>query len=51
MMQQAFDDLDAPLVRVHGVDVPLTYAANLEKLALPQVDDIVNAAKSVCFPK
>ncbi len=49
MMEQAFDDLDAPVVRVHGKDVPLPYAANLEKLALPQVEDIVAAAKSVCY--
>jgi len=49
MMEQAFDDLDAPVVRVHGKDVPLPYAANLEKLALPQVDDVVKAAKAVCY--
>ncbi len=49
MMEQAFDDLDAPVVRVHGKDVPLPYAANLEKLALPQIDDVVRAAKSVCY--
>ena len=44
-----FDDLDAPPVRVHAVDVPLPYAANLEKLALPQIDDIVQAARAVCY--
>ena len=49
MMEHAFDDLDAPVVRVHGADVPMPYAANLEKLALPQLDDIVTAAKSVCY--
>ena len=49
MMEQAFDWLDAPLKRVCAVDVPLPYAANLEKLALPQVDDVVNAAKAVCY--
>ncbi|MBI1209589.1 MAG: pyruvate dehydrogenase complex E1 component subunit beta [Azospirillum sp.] len=49
MMEHAFDWLDAPVVRVHGADVPLPYAANLEKLALPQSDDIVKAAKSVCY--
>jgi len=49
MMEQAFDDLDAPVVRVHGKDVPLPYAANLEKLALPQVEDVVRAAKAVCY--
>ena len=49
MMEQAFDWLDAPVVRVHGKDVPMPYAANLEKLALPQVEDIVAAAKRVCY--
>jgi pyruvate dehydrogenase E1 component beta subunit len=49
MMEQAFDWLDAPVVRVHGKDVPMPYAANLERLALPQVDDIVAAAKAVCY--
>ena len=49
MMEQAFDHLDAPVARVAGVDVPLPYAANLEKLALPQADHIVAAAKQVCY--
>ncbi|NKB50233.1 MAG: pyruvate dehydrogenase complex E1 component subunit beta [Alphaproteobacteria bacterium] len=49
MMEQAFDWLDAPVLRVHGADVPMPYAANLEKLALPQTDDIVTAAKSVTY--
>lgn len=49
MMEQAFDWLDAPLVRVCAKDVPLPYAANLEKLALPQPDDIVQAVKSVTY--
>jgi pyruvate dehydrogenase E1 component beta subunit len=48
-MEHAFDDLDAPVVRIAGKDVPLPYAANLEKLALPQAVDIVAAAKSVCY--
>jgi pyruvate dehydrogenase E1 component beta subunit len=48
-MEQCFDDLDAPVVRVHGVDVPLPYAANLEKLALPQIENIVEAAKKVSY--
>lgn len=48
MMEQAFDWLDAPVMRVTGVDVPLPYAANLEKLALPTVDGIVKAAKTIC---
>jgi pyruvate dehydrogenase E1 component beta subunit len=49
MMEQAFDYLDAPMVRVTGEDVPLPYAANLEKLALPDADRIVAAAKAVCY--
>ncbi|MBS0271908.1 MAG: pyruvate dehydrogenase complex E1 component subunit beta [Proteobacteria bacterium] len=49
MMEHAFDYLDAPVVRVTGVDVPMPYAANLEHLALPQVENIVEAAKSVCY--
>jgi pyruvate dehydrogenase E1 component beta subunit len=47
VMENAFDYLDAPVERVCGVDVPLPYAANLEKLALPQVEDIVKAVKKV----
>jgi len=47
--QHAFDYLDAPVERVHAKDVPLPYAANLEKLALPQVDDIVERVKTVCY--
>jgi pyruvate dehydrogenase E1 component beta subunit len=50
IMEHAFDDLDAPVVRVTGKDVPLPYAANLEKLALPQVEDIVAAVQSICIP-
>jgi pyruvate dehydrogenase E1 component beta subunit len=49
VMEHAFDDLDAPVKRIAGEDVPMPYAANLEKLALPQVDTIVAAAKSVCY--
>jgi len=49
IMEEAFDELDAPVKRVTGVDVPLPYAANLEKLALPQVKNIVEAAEEVCF--
>jgi pyruvate dehydrogenase E1 component subunit beta len=48
MMEQAFDWLDAPVTRVHGLDVPLPYAANLERLALPQSENIVEAARAVC---
>ncbi|MBV9991183.1 MAG: pyruvate dehydrogenase complex E1 component subunit beta [Alphaproteobacteria bacterium] len=47
--QEAFDWLDAPPTKVTGKDVPMPYAANLEKLALPTVDDIVRAAKAVCY--
>ena len=46
---EAFDWLDAPPTKVAGKDVPMPYAANLEKLALPTVDDIVQAAKTVCY--
>jgi len=46
---EAFDFLDAPPTKVTGKDVPMPYAANLEKLALPHVDDIVAAAKAVCY--
>jgi pyruvate dehydrogenase E1 component beta subunit len=45
----AFDELDAPPARVHQEDVPLPYAANLEALALPSVEKIVQAAKAVCY--
>jgi pyruvate dehydrogenase E1 component beta subunit len=48
-MEEGFDDLDAPVMRVTDVDVPLPYAANLEKLALIQADDVVKAAKAVCY--
>jgi pyruvate dehydrogenase E1 component subunit beta len=47
--EQAFDWLDAPIVRVTGKDVPMPYAANLEKLALPSVAEVVEAAKAVCY--
>jgi pyruvate dehydrogenase E1 component subunit beta len=47
VIEGAFDWLDAPPVRVHGVDVPLPYAANLEKLALPQPDWVVDAVKKI----
>jgi pyruvate dehydrogenase E1 component beta subunit len=49
VMTHAFDYLDAPVARVNGKDVPTPYAANLEKLALPSVDDVVQAAKSVLY--
>src|SRR5262244_376787 len=47
--EHAFDWLDAPITRVTGKDVPMPYAANLEKLALPSVADVVAAAKAVCY--
>jgi len=49
IMEQAFDWLDAPVARVSGKDVPMPYAANLEKLALPSVAEVVAAAKAVCY--
>ena len=49
LMSEAFDYLDAPVMRVTGRDVPMPYAANLEKLALPNVGDVVQAAKAVCY--
>jgi pyruvate dehydrogenase E1 component beta subunit len=49
MMEACFDWLDAPLKRVAGKDVPLPYAANLERLAVPQVEDIVAAAREVAY--
>lgn len=48
VMELAFDDLDAPVERVTGVEVPMPYAANLEAAALPSVDDVVAAARKVC---
>jgi pyruvate dehydrogenase E1 component beta subunit len=49
VMEEGFDDLDAPVLRVTNIDVPLPYAANLEKLALLKVEDVVTAAKKVCY--
>jgi pyruvate dehydrogenase E1 component beta subunit len=49
VMQQAFDYLDAPVLTIAGKDVPMPYAANLEKLALPSVDEVVQAVKAVCY--
>ena len=48
-MAEGFDDLDAPVLRVTNADVPLPYAANLEKMALIKVADVVEAAKRVCY--
>lgn len=49
VMRAAFDYLDAPILTIAGKDVPMPYAANLEKLALPNVDDVVQAVKTVCY--
>ena len=49
IMERAFDYLDAPVKRITGKDVPMPYAANLEKLALPNVAEVVEAVKSVCY--
>ena len=49
IMEQAFDWLDAPVARVAGKDVPMPYAANLEKLALPHPEEVAEAARSVCY--
>jgi pyruvate dehydrogenase E1 component beta subunit len=49
IMEHAFDYLDAPVTRVSGKDVPMPYAHNLEKLALPSADEVVAAAKAVCY--
>ena len=49
IMEDAFDYLDAPVARVSAKNVPLPYAANLEKLALPSVAEVIEAAKAVCY--
>ncbi|HXL13639.1 MAG TPA: pyruvate dehydrogenase complex E1 component subunit beta [Bradyrhizobium sp.] len=49
IMEHAFDYLDAPVLRVSGKDVPMPYASNLEKLALPSAAEVVEAAKAVCY--
>ena len=49
IVDEAFDYLDAPPIRITGKDVPMPYAANLERMALPSVDDVVSAAKRVCY--
>jgi len=49
IIEHCFDDLDAPPMRVHGLDVPMPYAANLEKLALPRLEQVVEAARSVTY--
>ncbi|WP_226581872.1 pyruvate dehydrogenase complex E1 component subunit beta [Acuticoccus sediminis] len=49
LMEKAFDFLDAPVLRVTGKDVPMPYAANLEKLALPSVAEVIDAVKAVTY--
>ncbi|CAF1699547.1 hypothetical protein HID58_051646 [Brassica napus] len=49
VVEESFSYLDAPVERIAGADVPMPYAANLERLALPQVEDIVRAAKRACY--
>jgi pyruvate dehydrogenase E1 component beta subunit len=49
LMTQAFDWLDAPVLNVTGKDVPMPYAANLERLALGTVDDVIAAVRAVCY--
>jgi len=49
IMENAFDYLDAPVARVSGKEVPMPYAANLEKLALPSAAEVVEAVKAVCY--
>ena len=51
MMEHCFDWLDAPVARVCGADVPMPYAANLERLYLPTPDSIADAARRVCYAK
>jgi pyruvate dehydrogenase E1 component beta subunit len=49
VVQQAFDYLDAPVITIAGKDVPMPYAANLEKLALPNVGEVIDAVKAVTY--
>ncbi|KAJ0988768.1 hypothetical protein J5N97_007124 [Dioscorea zingiberensis] len=49
VIEESFEYLDAPVERISGADVPMPYAANLERIAVPQVDDIVRAAKRTCY--
>jgi pyruvate dehydrogenase E1 component beta subunit len=51
IVEQAFDDLDAPVLRVTARDIPMPYAANLEKMALPQPSDVVAAVRSVLYAR
>lgn len=49
VVEESFEYLDAPVERITGADVPMPYAANLERLAVPQVDDIIRASKRACY--
>ncbi|KAJ9676549.1 hypothetical protein PVL29_021857 [Vitis rotundifolia] len=49
VIEESFDSLDAPVERIAGADIPMPYAANLERMALPQIDDILRAAKRTCY--
>ncbi len=49
IMEQAFDYLDAPVLRVSGKNVPMPYAENLEKLALPDINEIISSVRAVCY--
>ncbi|MGL5734544.1 MAG: transketolase C-terminal domain-containing protein, partial [Beijerinckiaceae bacterium] len=49
IMERGFDDLDAPVMRVTGADVPMPYAASLQRLALPTAEDVIAAAKAILY--
>ena len=51
MESEAFDYLDAPLIRLHGCDIPTPYAENLEKKTLPQIEDVIDAVKKILNKK
>ena len=51
METEAFDYLDAPLERISGAEVPMPYAISIEKLAVPQVENIVNGVLKACYGK
>ncbi|AKK19927.1 pyruvate dehydrogenase complex E1 component subunit beta [Candidatus Liberibacter africanus] len=51
VQKEIFDYLDAPILTISGKDVPMPYAANLEKMALPNVDEIINSIESVCYKR
>ncbi|XP_057251468.1 pyruvate dehydrogenase E1 component subunit beta-1, mitochondrial-like [Beta vulgaris subsp. vulgaris] len=49
VVEDSFEYLDAPIERIAGANVPMPYASNLEKMALPQIEDIVRVAKRACY--